>query len=46
VFMDTRLLVHDVVWAAAGLPDAVFSVEPAALAAAAGAQPVDLAEER
>ncbi len=46
VFMDTGLLVHDQVWAAAGLPDAVFSVQPSALAAAAGAQTVDLAEDR
>jgi Cys-tRNA(Pro) deacylase len=46
VFMDTRLLAHDQVWAAAGLPDAVFSVQPSALAAAAGAQFVDLAEDR
>ncbi len=28
-FMDTSLLAHEVVWAAAGAPDAVFSVAPA-----------------
>ena len=46
VFMDTNLLAHNVVWAAAGLPDAVFGVEPSALREAAGARAVDLAEER
>jgi Cys-tRNA(Pro) deacylase len=45
VLIDGRLLVHDTVWAAAGLPDAVFSVAPGALAAAAGAERADLAED-
>lgn len=30
-FIDPELLRHDVVWAAAGTPDAVFPVSPAAL---------------
>lgn len=46
VYIDLHLLAHDLVWAAAGLPDAVFSVAPDALAAAAGAQAADLAEQR
>jgi len=41
-YADRTLLVHDVVWAAAGAHDAVFSSEPAALIAAAGASPQDL----
>ncbi len=44
VLMDRRLLTHAVVWAAAGLPDAVFSVPPADLQLAAGARVADLAE--
>jgi prolyl-tRNA editing enzyme YbaK/EbsC (Cys-tRNA(Pro) deacylase) len=36
-FADEALLGHDVVWAAAGAHDAVFSAEPAALIRAAGA---------
>ena len=28
VFMDRDLLVHEVVWAAAGRPDAVFEISP------------------
>jgi prolyl-tRNA editing enzyme YbaK/EbsC (Cys-tRNA(Pro) deacylase) len=36
VFVDEDLLSHDVVWAAAGTPFAVFAVEPKALAAAVG----------
>lgn len=43
VLIDERLLSHDVVWAAAGLPDAVFSVSPIALQAAAGARLASLA---
>ena len=43
VFCDSDLLAHDHVWAAAGAPHAVFRVEPAALAAAAGAQIAELA---
>jgi prolyl-tRNA editing enzyme YbaK/EbsC (Cys-tRNA(Pro) deacylase) len=36
-FIDPDLLAHDIVWAAAGIPNAVFSVEPTALAQAIGA---------
>lgn len=38
VYMDRTLLEHDTVWAAAGRPDSVFSVDPRALAAAIGAE--------
>jgi prolyl-tRNA editing enzyme YbaK/EbsC (Cys-tRNA(Pro) deacylase) len=41
-FVDHALLGHEVVWAAAGTPTHVFSAEPAALAAAAGAEVADL----
>ena len=44
VLIDERLLSHDVVWAAAGLPDAVFRVSPLALQAAASAKVASLAE--
>jgi prolyl-tRNA editing enzyme YbaK/EbsC (Cys-tRNA(Pro) deacylase) len=44
VLMDRGLLAHDVVWAAAGRPDAVFAVSPAALEQASGALVADLAE--
>lgn len=37
-FMDAALLDHDVVWCAAGRPDSVFSVSPAALRDAVGAR--------
>jgi prolyl-tRNA editing enzyme YbaK/EbsC (Cys-tRNA(Pro) deacylase) len=43
VLMDRGLLAHDVVWAAAGRPDAVFAVSPAALERASGAVVADLA---
>jgi prolyl-tRNA editing enzyme YbaK/EbsC (Cys-tRNA(Pro) deacylase) len=43
VLIDERLLSHDVVWAAAGLPDAVFRVSPIALQAATGARLASLA---
>jgi len=43
VLIDERLLAHEVVWAAAGLPDAVFSASPRALQAAAGARVAALA---
>jgi prolyl-tRNA editing enzyme YbaK/EbsC (Cys-tRNA(Pro) deacylase) len=46
VLMDRRLLAHAVVWAAAGLPDAVFSVEPHDLLRASGARLADLAVDR
>lgn len=37
VFMDPSLLTHELVWAAAGKPNAVFSVSPKALCEATGA---------
>lgn len=37
-FLDDALLAHGVVWAAAGTPTQVFSVEPGALVAAAHAR--------
>ena len=43
VLIDRHLLEHEVVWAAAGLPDAVFAVHPRRLAGAAGAREADLA---
>ncbi len=46
VLMDQRLLQHAVVWAAAGLPDAVFSVAPRDLLRASGARVADLAFDR
>jgi len=42
-FMDATLLDFDLVWAAAGTPDAVFPVAPARLAAAAEARIISLA---
>ena len=42
-YADRTLLAYDVVWAAAGAHDAVFSSEPNALIAAAAATPQDLA---
>ncbi len=42
-FADETLLSHDIVWAAAGAHDAVFSAEPKALVAASGATVADLA---
>lgn len=42
-FVDRDLLGHEVVWAAAGTPTHVFSIDPAALVAATGAVPADLA---
>ncbi len=44
VYCDQDLLTHDVVWAAAGTPDTVFPISPAALVAAIGAHVCDLAE--
>jgi Cys-tRNA(Pro) deacylase len=46
ILMDRRLLNHAEVWAAAGRPDAVFSVAPEELRRASGAQVADLAVER
>ena len=44
MFVDLDLLAYDEVWAAAGTPHHVFAVAPAALVAAAGAKPSDLAK--
>jgi prolyl-tRNA editing enzyme YbaK/EbsC (Cys-tRNA(Pro) deacylase) len=46
VVMDRDLLAHEVLWAAAGLPDAVFAVAPADLAHVAGATIADVAVPR
>jgi prolyl-tRNA editing enzyme YbaK/EbsC (Cys-tRNA(Pro) deacylase) len=43
ILMDERLLAHDLVWAAAGLPDAVFKAPPGELQVAAGARVAALA---
>lgn len=43
VLMDERLMLQPQVWAAAGLPDAVFRVTPQALERAAGARRARLA---
>ena len=43
VLCDRALLGSDVLWAAAGLPDAVFPIAPADLVRASGAQVVDVA---
>ncbi len=42
--VDEDLLAYDEVWAAAGTPEAVFSVDPDRLVGFAGARPVDVAE--
>jgi len=42
VFMDEALMTYDLVWAAAGRPDRVFSVDPKALAQATGATVIDV----
>lgn len=42
IHMDRSLLDHDVVWAAAGRPDSVFSVDPNALAQAVSAHLIDV----
>jgi prolyl-tRNA editing enzyme YbaK/EbsC (Cys-tRNA(Pro) deacylase) len=44
VVVDRDLLTFTVVWAAAGLPDAAFPIEPAALVAVSGGTVADLAE--
>lgn len=44
VVVDRDLLAHEVVWAAAGLPDAVFPIAPADLVRVAGAAVADVAE--
>jgi len=42
VFMDRGLTRHDLVWAAAGRPDAVFPISPCRLAELSGARVEDL----
>ncbi|MEM7497036.1 MAG: YbaK/EbsC family protein [Pseudomonadota bacterium] len=44
VLMDRSLLDHRTVWAAAGAPDAVFAVGPAALAEAVKARIIDVTD--
>jgi Cys-tRNA(Pro) deacylase len=46
ILIDEHLLALDTVWAAAGLPDAVFQVRPRELAAAAGARAARVAADR
>ena len=43
VLVDRDLLRHELLWAAAGLPDAVFAVTPADLVRISGGRVVDLA---
>ena len=45
IVMDRHLLQHATVWAAAGLPDAVFEVDPHALAAATTARVEEIAAD-
>lgn len=42
VIVDRGLLAHETVWAAAGLPDAVFPVAPAELVRISGGREADL----
>jgi Cys-tRNA(Pro) deacylase len=44
VVIDRDLLAHDRVWAAAGLPDAVFAVAPGELVRVSGGRIAELAE--
>jgi prolyl-tRNA editing enzyme YbaK/EbsC (Cys-tRNA(Pro) deacylase) len=44
VLVDPDLMAHDEVWAAAGTPDSVFPIDPAALVAAAGGEIVEFKE--
>jgi prolyl-tRNA editing enzyme YbaK/EbsC (Cys-tRNA(Pro) deacylase) len=44
VVVDRDLLAHDRVWAAAGLPDAVFAIQPDALVRVSGGRVADVAE--
>ena len=44
VLVDRDLAAHDTVWAAAGLPDAVFAIRPDDLVRASGGSVADLAE--
>ncbi|SOE18782.1 prolyl-tRNA editing enzyme YbaK/EbsC (Cys-tRNA(Pro) deacylase) [Hoeflea halophila] len=46
VYMDRTLLVHAEVWAAAGRPDSIFSVDPRALATAIGASVIDVRADK
>jgi prolyl-tRNA editing enzyme YbaK/EbsC (Cys-tRNA(Pro) deacylase) len=46
VLVDPGLLAHEVVWAAAGLPDAVFAIAPPDLVRISGARVADVAEAR
>jgi len=43
VVIDSDLLVHDRVWAAAGLPDAVFAIAPDDLVRASGGRVAEIA---
>ncbi len=43
VYCDRDLLLHDVVWAAAGTPDTVFAISPDRLVTATGARVCELA---
>jgi len=45
VLVDRDLAAHERLWAAAGLPDAVFGVTPDRLVTASGGRTVDLAED-
>jgi prolyl-tRNA editing enzyme YbaK/EbsC (Cys-tRNA(Pro) deacylase) len=45
VLMDETLLEHATVWAAAGRPDSVFSVDPKALRDACGAEVVEVRDQ-
>ncbi len=44
VVVDPDLLRHELVWVAAGLPDAVFAIEPQRLAEAADARVLEVTE--
>jgi len=44
VVVDRELLGHDRLWAAAGLPDAVFAIGPLELVRATGGVVADIAE--
>lgn len=44
VLMDRDLLAYDVLWAAAGTPQAVFPIAPNDLARASGGEPADFKE--
>ncbi len=46
IFLDQDLLQYDVVYAAAGTPQAVFAIAPSRLLEITGAQVADLAEQR